>query len=91
MISKSALLELPWEIKGEHGEVYKRDARALKSMNKALETNYKAVYRKELDYRQYQWKADDLSLDTGYMFVVTGSNRVLFISNSEWFSIEAMK
>lgn len=65
---------------------YKRDKRATTSLNKALDTTYQAVYRREYEIG-HQWNADNLHIDSGGVFIVTSDNRVLKFDNSEWFSV----
>lgn len=82
--------DIPWEFTDQYDRVYKRDQRALASLNKTLETDYKAVYRTDYNYKS-QWKANDIDLDCGDVYVVTKSNRLLHLNNSEWFFIDEVK
>jgi hypothetical protein len=82
---------LPSRIRDEYDNWYVRDKRACNTMNKVLETNYKAVYRCLREYEQSQLSSKELHIDTGYTFVVTSKDRILFMSNSEWMSIKDLK
>lgn len=83
--------ELPQEVIDSYGHyIYKRDYRAVKSLNKTLGTNFVAVYRNSLYYRD-QMKANDISIDTGDTYVVTADKRLVRFTNSEWFAIEEIK
>ncbi len=62
---------------------YKKDSRAKESLNKTLETAYKAVYRQEASYKR-QWKSDNISWDSETFFVLTASGKLLCFTNSEW-------
>lgn len=70
---------------------YKRDKRAQNTINKALDTNYKAVFRRDYEVRNGQWSSKHVQIDTGSVFIVTSDNRVLHFSNSEWFSISPIE
>lgn len=68
-----------------------KDVRSCNSINKALGTTFKAVYRNEREVKRIQMKASDLSFDTGAVFVVKADNTVLEFRNSEWFSIRPVE
>lgn len=82
--------EIPWEIVDEFDTIYKRDQRALTSLNKTLSVNFRAVFREERHYKS-QWKADDIDFDCGWVYIVTSEFKVVVMSNSEWFSISEVK
>jgi len=77
--------DLPLEIMDGYA-TYKKDNRACKSLNSTLETNYKAVYRTEFYYGK-QWKRNDIDWGGEVFYVVTGKNRLLTFTNSEWGSV----
>ncbi len=64
--------------------VFKKDNRARASLNKTLETTYKAVYRLESKYKSSQWSADDIDLSGEDFYIVTASGKILSHTNSEW-------
>lgn len=64
-------------------DTYKKDNRARTSLNKTLETNYKAVYRKETSYKE-QWKESKIDWSGEEFWAVTAKDRLLRFSNSEW-------
>lgn len=66
---------------------YKKDNRARASLNKTLETNYKAVYRKDTNYKS-EWKQSNVDFSGECFYVVTEKGRLLKFSNSEWTSIQ---
>lgn len=70
---------------------YKRDQRACNTLNKVLDTNYKAVYRRDTIYTREQWNAKHLSIETGDVLVVKQDNSVITLRNSEWFSVSPVK
>lgn len=72
-----------WEFKTEYGDIYKRDNRARESLNKLLETEYKAVFRHERNYKK-QWNKKDTDWSSEDFFVLTKTDRVIKFSNSEW-------
>lgn len=63
--------------------VYKKDNRARTSLNKTLETCYKAVYRQESAYTK-QWKSGDIDWSGEEFWVVTAKGRTVRFHNSEW-------
>ncbi|MNQ25268.1 hypothetical protein D3C85_384830 [compost metagenome] len=67
--------------------VYKKDNRARSSLNKTLETNYKAVYRKETSYKS-QWKQNDIDFSGETFYVITEKGRILRFGKSEWADIK---
>lgn len=68
-----------------------KDVRACNSINKALGTTFKAVYRNKQKAERNQMKASNLCFDTGDVFVVKADNTVLKFRNSEWFSIRPVE
>jgi hypothetical protein len=64
-------------------DIYKKDNRARTTINKMLETNYRAVYRKSIKYKD-QWKFGDIDWSGEHFYVVTEKNRVIKFTNSEW-------
>lgn len=68
---------------------YKRDQRACNTLNKVLDTDYKAVYRRDrwTERGAQQWNAKHLSMESGDVFIVKKDNTVIILRNSEWFSI----
>jgi len=63
--------------------VFKKDNRAKASLNKTLETNYKAVYRKDSSYKS-QWKSSSIDWSGEKFYAVTQKGKVIEFSNSEW-------
>jgi hypothetical protein len=72
-------------------DVFKKDNRARTSLNKTLETSYKAVYRRESKYKSPQWSADDINLSGEDFYIVTANGKILSHTNSEWGAIEVAK
>lgn len=66
------------------GDEFHQCGKSRKTLNKALETNYQAVFRKKNDIRHSDWKGEDIELSGEEFFVVTASGRVLRFWNSEW-------
>lgn len=64
---------------------YKYDRRVRDAVNKALDTTYVAVYRRELCSSWFD--SSSLALDSGLMFVVTSTDRVIKIDNHGHFSV----
>lgn len=60
--------------------VFKKDNKARSALNATLETNYKAVFRRETN----QWKKDDIDLSGEDFYIVTAKGRILHHTNSEW-------
>lgn len=84
--------EIPWGIVDELDIYkYKRDKRALNTLNKVLGTSYLAVFRKVFEVKNGQWSAKALSLDTDNVYIVTSDFRVLKFNNSEWFTITSVE
>lgn len=75
------------EFSADYGTTYKKDNRARASLNKTLETNYKAVYRKDTDFKS-QWRKDNLDFSGECFYVVTEKGRLLKFINSEWASVK---
>lgn len=69
---------------------YVKDNRARASLNKTLETNYKAVYRHNDVYKR-QWRQNDIDWDGEKFYVVTTSGKVLEFINSEWGGVGEFK
>ena len=68
---------------------FKKDNRARASLNKTLETNYKAVYRQDTSYKT-QWKAEDVNWSCETFFAVTEKGRLIEFKNSEWASLKVV-
>lgn len=66
---------------------YKRDKRALNTLNKVMGTSFIAVYRHSNEIARRQWCAKDLHIDTGNTFVVRADNTIFTMQNSEWFTV----
>lgn len=63
--------------------VFKKDNRARSSLNKTLETNYRAVYREHTHYKT-QWKHSNIDWSGEKFYAVTEKGRIIKFSNSEW-------
>ena len=68
-----------------HGK-YTRDDVARDVLNAALETNYKALFRKESARMTSGWREKDIDWSGEDFFVLTEKNRLLWFTNSEWAS-----
>jgi hypothetical protein len=68
---------------------FKKDNRARASLNKTLETNYKAVYRQDTCYKD-QWKNECIDFSGETFYVVTENGRLIEFKNSVWAWIEVM-
>lgn len=93
MISYDEFIKNPGDVvefKHAYG-VFKKDNRARASLNKTLETSYKAVYRLESKYKNSQWSADDLDLSGEEFYVITSTGKILHHTNSEWGGIGIAK
>lgn len=68
--------------------VFKKDNKARSTLNATLETDYKAVYRKE---DQKLWVAGNIDWDGETFFILTRRGRVLSHTNPEWGGIGVAK
>lgn len=68
---------------------FKKDNRARATLNKVLETNYKAVYRQETCYKD-QWNAGNIDFSGETFYVLTERGRLIEFKNSEWAWIEVV-
>ena len=71
------------EFSVDFGGIFKKDNRARTSLNKTLETNYRAVFRGEKVYKE-QWKSGSIDWSGEDFYAITEKGRVLYFSNSEW-------
>lgn len=71
--------------KDKYGCTFIKDTRAKNSLNKLLETSYKAVYRMESEYEN-QWYNKRVQWDSESFYIVTQKNRIICMDNSEWAS-----
>lgn len=78
------------EFKDQYGEVYKKDNRARETLNKVLDTEFKAVFRSENRYKN-QWKYPDIDWCGETIYIITHKNKLVSMQNSEWafFTVEA--
>lgn len=68
-----------------YGDEFVKCNKAKRALNKTLETDYKAVYRKKSTIKNAgDWKVDDVDWDGEEFFVITAADRVLMFTNSEW-------
>ena len=65
-------------------ETFKKDTRAKNSLNKLLNTDFKAVYRQEGNYKKFQWKHNKIDCCGEKFYVVTSKDKVVEMFNSEW-------
>lgn len=72
----------------DNGYVFKKDNRARASLNKTLETNYRAVYRQASEYDR-QWKAGDISWCGEQFHAITEKGKLLSFYNSEWGGVDS--
>lgn len=82
---EKGVTEFPLDF-AEKGSVYVQDNRAKNSLNKTLEAQYLAVYRKQSETCN-QYKADSIDMETGWVYVVTQRRKVLRFYVSEWFMV----
>lgn len=61
--------------------VFKKDDKARSSLNKTLETEYRAVYRLE---GATPWEDGNIDWDGETFYILTKKGRVLHHANSEW-------
>lgn len=78
------------EFKDEYGQMFKKDNRARASLNKTLDTNFKAVFRSQFAYSE-QWKAGDVDWCGETVYVLTHKDKVVRFTNSEWASFKGVK
>lgn len=71
------------EFSVDFGGIFKKDNRARASLNKTLETNYRAVFRHESVYKD-QWKSGGINWSGEDFYALTEKGRILHFSNSEW-------
>lgn len=71
------------EFSVDFGGIFKKDNRARTSLNKTLETNYRAVFRSEKVYKT-QWKSGSIDWSGEKFYVITEKGKILRFSNSEW-------
>lgn len=65
---------------------YRRDDTARDVLNVNLETNYKALFRKESVRSSSNWSETDIDWSGEDFFVLTEKGRLVWFSNSEWAS-----
>ena len=70
-------------------ELYSQDVQALATWNAMMDNNAKMIYRPEA-HRNARWKAKEVKLDSGDVFVVLNSGTVLHWTVSEWSSFMAI-
>lgn len=75
------------EFIGEHGYEYKIDKRACNTINKMLNTKFKAVYRRGNSLNNRQWSFPEISMDFENVFILRDDNRVVSMRVSEWFML----
>lgn len=69
-------------------EIYKRDPKALKTLNNLLDANFKLAFRRDyLVDKKTKENTDSIHLDSEDVFVVTKKGKVVNIQNSEWLEI----
>lgn len=78
------------EFKDEYGQIFKKDNRARASLNKTLDTNFKAVFRNQFAYSE-QWKAGDVDWCGETVYVLTHKDKLVRFTNSEWASFKEVK
>jgi len=86
MINFDEFLKSPQDVlefKHNFYGIFKKDNRARESLNKTLETKYKAVYRKDTEYRK-QWRFEGINWSGETFFILTEKGRILEHTNSEW-------
>lgn len=66
---------------------YKRDNRAVNSLNKVLGTDFLAVYRDIKNYWK-QWSSPELDLSNETFYILRKDGKVVEMSNSEWLRVK---
>lgn len=72
---------------GEYGYKYVIDKRACNSLNKVLNTNFKAVYRKGDNLNENQWSFPNISMDFETVYILRDDDKVVSMAVSEWFTL----
>lgn len=72
---------------GEYGYEYIVDKRACNSLNKVLNTNFKAVYRKGDNLNENQWSFPSISMDFETVYILRDDDKVVSMQVSEWFTL----
>ena len=72
---------------GEHGYEYFIDKRACNTLNKVLNTDFKAVYRKGENLNENQWSFPNISMDFETVYILRDDDKVVSMRVSEWFTL----
>ena len=71
----------------EHGYEYKIDKRACNTINKILNTKFKAVYRRGNSLNNRQWSFPEINMDFEDIIILRDDNKVISMRVSEWFTL----
>ena len=72
---------------GEYGYEYVIDKRACNSLNKVLNSDFKAVYRKGENLNENQWGFPSINMDFETVYILRDDDKVVSMQISEWFTL----
>lgn len=70
---------------------YFMDKRACNTLNKILNTKFKAVYREGGNFKGRQWSFPTVNMDFETVYILRDDDKVVSMQVSEWFIIDMEK
>lgn len=68
---------------------YSIDKRACNTLNKVLNTKFKAVYREESKLKSNQWSFPNINMDFETIYILREDDKLVSMQVSEWFTMSA--
>lgn len=63
------------------------DKRACNTLNKVLNTKFKAVYREESKLKSKQWSFPNINMDFETIYILRDDDKLVSMQVSEWFTM----